>query len=102
MYIIFLDTFLDCQEAHEYSLRTPGLYMLEPPSHDPFYAWCDFDDLHGYTVIQRRTGDTDFYLNWSDYKLGFGIDVLSMSPSQNVDFDYWLGEYVKCLASSLQ
>ena len=39
----------------------------------PFSVWCDQEtDGGGWTVFQRRTAASDFYLGWTDYVAGFG------------------------------
>ena len=46
-------------------------------------VYCDMaTDGRGWTVIQRRVDDsTNFYLNWTDYKQGFG----------SLTGNFWLG-----------
>jgi ficolin len=50
---------------------------------DGFKVMCDTKtDGGGWIVIQRRVcGEVDFYLNWDDYKNGFG----------NLNDTFWLG-----------
>ena len=38
-------------------------------------------DSGGWTVIQRRMSDTDFYKTWQEYKDGFG----------DLNENFWLG-----------
>ncbi|KAF6024569.1 ANGPTL1 [Bugula neritina] len=74
------------QDCHAYYLQgrtITGVYDVKPDvSTDSFPVWCDFDEDHGWTVIQRRVdGSVSFYQNWATYKAGFG----------NIDGDYWIG-----------
>ncbi|XP_037948106.1 fibrinogen C domain-containing protein 1-like [Teleopsis dalmanni] len=65
-----------CAEALKF-FKNSGIYQLYLPKSGlkPFYAYClrDPDNGPGWTVVQRRQdGSMDFYLNWVDYKFGFG------------------------------
>lgn len=75
---------LDCQDAREKNYICDGVYLLLNPSGvgDNIQAYCEFDDCHGWTVIQKRIdGSVDFWKVWDDYVAGFG----------DVDGEYWLG-----------
>lgn len=76
--------FLDCQDAYERNYSSDGVYLLLNPSGggENVRAYCEFDDSHGWTVIQRRIdGSVDFWREWNDYVAGFG----------DVNGEYWLG-----------
>ncbi|XP_043213022.1 techylectin-5B-like [Amphibalanus amphitrite] len=75
-----------------------GVYLLRPSGNNtqpPVQAYCDMATAGGnWTVIQRRDNiepHQDFYLGWTDYKVGFG----------NVTKEFWWGlEHVYQLTSS--
>lgn len=74
----------DCQDAYEKSHVCNGVYLLLDPSGggNSVEAYCEFDDSHGWTVIQKRIdGSVDFYRDWNDYVAGFG----------EAGGEYWLG-----------
>jgi ficolin len=48
-----------------------GRTMISPDGGFPFEVECN----GGWTMIQKRTSDTDFYRQWNDYKTGFGDDA---------------------------
>ena len=75
----------DCQAAFEYGWTEPGIFTITPTGGYPgFDVWCDFDETHGWAVIQRRfDGSVDFARDWATYKAGFG----------DVDGEYWIGEF---------
>ncbi|KAF6033319.1 hypothetical protein EB796_008373 [Bugula neritina] len=89
-------TFNDCQEAFESGERCPGVYTLrDPDTSMEFDVYCEFDNEHGWTVIQRRLdGSVDFYRGWDDYVAGFG----------NLSQEYWLdvSSLVVCSLSCLE
>ena len=59
------------------------MYTIKPDSLPAFDVFCDQTTAGGgWTVFQKRLdGSVDFYLNWSDYKHGFG----------NLNGELWLG-----------
>ena len=60
----------------------PVIYPSRGSVVDAPYLCDTTTDGGGWIVIQRRaTGDTDFFLDWAEYKEGFGTP----------DTDYWLG-----------
>ena len=74
-----------------------GVYLLQPglDGTERVSAYCDMEmDGGGWTVIQRRDDikpREDFYLDWSDYKEGFG----------DLDKEFWWGlENVWTMTSS--
>ncbi|XP_037941642.1 fibrinogen C domain-containing protein 1-like [Teleopsis dalmanni] len=74
-----------CAEALTY-YKNSGVYQLYLPKSGlkPFYAYClkDPNNGSGWTIVQRRQdGSMDFFLNWVDYKYGFG----------NLEGEYFIG-----------
>ena len=80
---IFLDVDYarDCSGYKEN--RTSGIYTVNPDGQQPFAVFCDMETAEsGWTVIQRRSdGSVDFFRNWFDYKVGFGV----------LGNEFWLG-----------
>ena len=61
-----------------------GTYTIHPiNASNSLDIYCDMEtDEGGWTVLLRRQdGSVDFYLNWTDYKNGFG----------NLEGEHWLG-----------
>ena len=59
------------------------MYTIKPDNLSSFDVFCDqTTDGGGWTAFQKRLdGSVDFYLNWNDYKHGFG----------NLNGEFWLG-----------
>eukprot|EP00794_Sanderia_malayensis_P010088 gene10088-11118_t len=72
-----------CPELFEKGHRKNGVYWIRPDKGQAFQVYCDMEtDNKRWTVIQRRIdGSQDFYLNWDDYKKGFG----------DLTNEFWLG-----------
>ncbi|XP_077981303.1 fibrinogen C domain-containing protein 1-like [Glandiceps talaboti] len=74
----------DCFDVLRNVGWTPsGIYSIKPDDGPSFNVYCDMDtDSGGWTVFQKRVdGSVDFYLNWTDYKVGFG----------ELNGEFWLG-----------
>ncbi|XP_063929730.1 angiopoietin-related protein 1-like [Zophobas morio] len=74
----------DCREVQKRGYNTSGIFRIQPMlSLQSFLVWCDLSTREGgWTyVVNRFDGSQNFYLNWTDYKQGFG----------NLSGEYWLG-----------
>ena len=59
------------------------MYTITPDNLSAFDVLCDQTTAGGgWTVFQKRlNGSVDFFLNWKDYKVGFG----------DLNDEFWLG-----------
>lgn len=74
----------NCGEVLRGGKTTSGVYTIKPTgASEPFEVVCDMETKGGgWTYVLRRfNGSQDFYLNWTDYKNGFG----------HLDEEFWLG-----------
>ncbi|XP_020624032.1 angiopoietin-2-like isoform X2 [Orbicella faveolata] len=73
----------NCAEIYKSGERKDGVYTIKPDNLSAFDVFCDQTTAGGgWTVFQKRlNGSVDFFLNWSDYKVGFG----------DLNGEFWLG-----------
>lgn len=74
----------DCKEILKRGTTKSGIYKIKPEhSSKSIMVYCDMTtNGGGWTLIQNRfDGTEDFYLNYHDYKYGFG----------NIGGEFWLG-----------
>ena len=74
----------DCKEHHVNGERVNGLYKIHKNINGrTIQVYCDqTTDGGGWTVIQRRMdGSQNFYMNWTEFKIGFG----------QLHREHWLG-----------
>lgn len=72
----------DCQDIQRFGHGTTGIYTIFPEGTLGFPVRCDMDTKNGgWTVIQRRVSDSDFYKTWNEYQIGFG----------DLNENFWLG-----------
>ncbi|CAB4014826.1 Hypothetical predicted protein [Paramuricea clavata] len=69
----------NCADLFESGVGNDGVYTIDPDGRGSFEVRCESG---GWTVIQRRLdGSIDFFLDWSQYKSGFG----------DLNGEFWLG-----------
>ncbi|XP_052817955.1 techylectin-like protein [Mya arenaria] len=74
----------DCLDVLGEGKIVSDLYPVYPDGTETngFDVRCDMDTgAGGWTLIQRRVSDTDFYKSWNEYKEGFG----------DLHTNFWLG-----------
>ena len=64
----------NCAELYKSGARKNGVFLIKPDNLPAFDVFCDQTTAGGgWTVFQKRlNGSVDFFLNWTDYKVGFG------------------------------
>ncbi|XP_060588402.1 microfibril-associated glycoprotein 4-like [Ruditapes philippinarum] len=74
---------IDCEDIQKEDYQTTGVYTIYPYGGPKgISVRCDMDtSIGGWTVIQRRVSDSNFYQNWDMYERGFG----------ELDGNFWLG-----------
>uniref|UniRef100_H2YBY4 Fibrinogen C-terminal domain-containing protein n=1 Tax=Ciona savignyi TaxID=51511 RepID=H2YBY4_CIOSA len=72
----------DCKVAQYAGNNVSGIYNITRHG-NIFQVFCDMKtDEGGWTVFQRRIiGEQDFFLNWDEYRRGFG----------NINKEFWIG-----------
>jgi len=73
----------NCAEIYKSGKKRDGVYTIRPDNLSAFDVFCDQTTAGGgWTVLQKRLdGSVDFFLDWNDYKVGFG----------DINGEFWLG-----------
>lgn len=73
----------DCGDIKQQGHNATGLYTIYPQADLQGYpVRCDTNSTSpGWTVIQRRISDSDFYKKWNEYQVGFGSATSSYTYS---------------------
>ena len=72
----------DCEDIQRLGINMTGIYVIYPEKTGVVRVRCDMDtEGGGWTVIQRRVSDSDFYRSWTEYEIGFG----------DLGTNFWLG-----------
>ena len=73
----------NCADIYKAGEREDGMYTIRTDNLQAFEVLCDQTTQGGgWIVFQKRlNGSVDFYLNWIDYKHGFG----------DLNGEFWLG-----------
>ena len=81
--LFYLVALKNCAEIYKPGERKDGVYTIKPDNVSAFDVFCDQTTAGGgWTVFQKRLdGSVDFFLNWNDYKVGFG----------DLNGEFWLG-----------
>ena len=65
----------DCGDIQRLGFGT-GVHVIYPDGRTAVRVRCDMDTASGgWTVIQRRVSNTDFYKTWKEYRVGFGDET---------------------------
>ena len=82
-YFFSLSANRNWSEIYKNGEKKDGVYTIKPDNSTAFAVFCDQTTAGGgWTVFQKRLdGSVDFFLNWRDYKVGFG----------DLNGEFWLG-----------
>ena len=82
IYFNLLQGFKDCRELYKWEINEDTIVDISWQNGSSFEAYCDMTtDGGGWLVFQKRTDNTSFNRNWTEYKNGFG----------KKDSSFWLG-----------
>lgn len=81
--IVYFTDAKNCADKYNSGERSSGVYSINPDGSGAFNVFCNQTTAGGgWTVFQKRLdGSVDFYLNWTNYKTGFG----------SLNGEFWLG-----------